>query len=357
MSERREAEPKVLLHSTEPSRPGSAARVHLTAIADGLAREGFQVGRNWADPAHSIARRLVSNTLDLRRKLADADVLYLRWHVVDVIPLWIARRRGVPYVLEVNGPVDDIINAHPVLRSFRPVLSRVARRQFKGASRIVTVSRGLAEWVGEQGGDHARPETVQNGADQGSQVLCRPADDPPYVVYFGRLDERQGLRFLLEARRSAEWPAHVGLVIIGDGDLRPEVVAAEEAGLLTYHPSMAQDQTHAIVAAACASVSVQSPDFPRNNLMGLPFKTVESLMLGVPVIGTDLSDQGEVLEQFPPSAVVEYGDIARFTALVSELAGTSTAAREELARKAAGSMTWERAARQTAAVVRDALRA
>ncbi|WP_228255357.1 glycosyltransferase [Ornithinimicrobium avium] len=343
------------MQSTEPARRGSAALVHLSAIEEGLDRAGLTVRRTWADPTHPLPVRLVANGIQFIRALRGADAAYLRWHVADVLPMIALRARRVPYVLEINGPVDDVIHAHPVVRPLRPLLEALARWQLRGATRITTVSTGLAGWADRQGAGHTDPQSVQNGAFPKIQRHRRPPEHPPYVVYFGELADRQGVRFLLDARRSSTWPEGLKLVVIGDGQLRPEVEAAARAGLLTSLGRLAQEGTHAIVAGAAASVSLQSPAYPRNEVMGFPFKAVESLMLGVPVVGTSLSDQDRILARFPRCGVVRYGDVPALCEALTNCVRAEEAERAAIATEAGATMTWQRAGEETAEVVWDAL--
>ncbi len=131
--------------SPEQPRPGSAAEMHLRQIADGLEREGHQVTRLWCGPGTGPRLlRLVFFQLRTVGRLRDFDLLYCRWHPLGFVQYGAARCLRIPYVLEVNGNVDELALAYPRAEWCLGLLRRTTSWAFRGAAHVVAVSPGLA---------------------------------------------------------------------------------------------------------------------------------------------------------------------------------------------------------------------
>lgn len=168
------ADPGVPIHGP------SGASAHLRGIARGLAARGhvvtvgalhasdgrgrydsplgvrsFTVGRpRWPDGLRTLGERLDSWRLARRaRRLGPWDLVYERYSLRGDGGLRLARRLGVPHVLEVNAPLS--------LERGRP--SRVERHVLRGADRVVVVSDWLARWARGLGARDVH--VVPNGSD------------------------------------------------------------------------------------------------------------------------------------------------------------------------------------------------
>jgi glycosyltransferase involved in cell wall biosynthesis len=131
-----------------------------------------------------------------RRASRDADVVHAHW-LPSALP---ALATGKPFVLQLWG--SDVALAGHV----RPLARRLVAR----AQAVVCASRALAEDARRLG---AREVRVIPSAVSIPQTLGEP-DDPPHVLYVGRLSEEKGVRELVEAGRG------LPLVVVGDGPLR-----------------------------------------------------------------------------------------------------------------------------------------
>ena len=117
-----------------------------------------------------------------------------------------ARATGKPYVLTMHGTDAELGRRAPKL--FRPV-ARAART-------VLCVSESLTETARSLGARNVRVVPVGVAVPE---ATVEP-DDPPHVLFVGRLSEEKGVLELVEAARG------LPLVVVGDGPLRDRVPGA-----------------------------------------------------------------------------------------------------------------------------------
>jgi glycosyltransferase involved in cell wall biosynthesis len=134
-----------------------------------------------------------------RRAAADADLVHAHW-LPSGYP---ARATHKPYVLTMHGTDAELARHAPAI--LRPAVRR---------ARIVTcVSESLTSTARELGAREVRVIPVGVNVPD---VTVEP-DDPPHLLFVGRLSEEKGVLELLEAARD------LPLVVVGDGPLRDRV--------------------------------------------------------------------------------------------------------------------------------------
>lgn len=132
----------------------------------------------------------------------DADVVHAHW-----IPSALAARAtGKPYVLQVWG--TDVALARRAPTFVRPLL--------RGARLVIAASAFLADEARALGA--RRVEVVPFGVQL--PELVQEPEEPPHILYVGRLSEEKGILELVEATKG------LPLRIVGDGPLRARVPAA-----------------------------------------------------------------------------------------------------------------------------------
>src|SRR5581483_3819259 len=145
---------------------------------------------------------MAAYTRAAKRAAARADLVHAHW-VPSGYP---ARATGKPYVLTMHGTDAELARCGPAL--FRPAVR---------AARIVTcVSESLTPTARELGARDVRVVPVGVNVPE---TTVEP-DDPPHVLFVGRLSEEKGVLELLEATRG------LPLVVVGDGPLRGRVPEA-----------------------------------------------------------------------------------------------------------------------------------
>jgi glycosyltransferase involved in cell wall biosynthesis len=139
---------------------------------------------------------LLSFALAARRAARDADVVHAHWLPSGIAGL-VARK---PLVVQLWGTDVELAKRLPWV--FRPVLRR--------ARVVVCASKALAEDARALGASDVR--VIPSGVDIPESVGA--PDEPPHVLYVGRLSEEKGVRDLADAARG------LPLVVVGDGPLR-----------------------------------------------------------------------------------------------------------------------------------------
>jgi glycosyltransferase involved in cell wall biosynthesis len=170
----------------------------------GIAYGAGVVGNLRRSPAKALLLPafLGSYTRAARRAAAGADLVHAHW-LPSGLP---ARATGKPYLLTMHGTDAELARRAPGL--IRP---------FVGAARMVLcVSESLTATAGQLGAREVRVVPVGVTVPD----LTVEPDDPPHILFVGRLSEEKGVLELVEAARD------LPLVVVGDGPLRDRVPGA-----------------------------------------------------------------------------------------------------------------------------------
>jgi glycosyltransferase involved in cell wall biosynthesis len=204
-----------------------------------------------------------------RRAARDADLVHAHW-----IPSAIAARAtGKPYVLQVWGTDVELARRAPAL--VRPLVRR--------ARVVVAASSYLAEEARALG---AREVTVVPVPIHVPEHVGEP-DEPPHVLFAGRLSEEKGILEFLEATEG------LPRVIVGDGPLRERV--PEAVGFVPPAELGAYYQRAAVVCVP-------------SRREGYGMTAREAMAHGRPVVATrvgGLADLGEGALLVPPGDPAE----------------------------------------------------
>jgi glycosyltransferase involved in cell wall biosynthesis len=137
-----------------------------------------------------------------RRAAKDADLVHAHWLPSGLIA--IATRK--PFVVQLWGTDVELARRAP----------RLARSVLRRAELTICASTALADAARELGAQDVR--LVPSGVDIPAEVV--QPDDPPHILFVGRLSEEKGILELIEAARG------LPLVVVGDGPLRDRVPGA-----------------------------------------------------------------------------------------------------------------------------------
>jgi colanic acid/amylovoran biosynthesis glycosyltransferase len=129
----------------------------------------------------------------------EADLVHAHWLAAGAVAMTLRK----PYVVQVWG--TDVELARRVSWLARPVLRR--------ARLVVAASQSLAEAARELGARDVR--VVPSGVAIPESV--GPPEEPPHVLYVGRLSAEKGVLELVEAAQG------LPLRVVGDGPLRARV--------------------------------------------------------------------------------------------------------------------------------------
>ena len=281
-----------------------------------------------------------------------ADFVYQRYQLGSHAGLEIARRLGVPLVLEFNGP-EVWVERH--WRSGRRLLlegplGRLEQHNLEQASLVVTISEALRDHVLAQGVPPERVLMNPNGVDVDALAPFRedtPGDwrrrgqlsDRPTVGFIGTFGPWHGAQLLPELIAQvpeAQW------VLVGGGGLVQEVRREIRARNLSARVTMTGVVPHqrALEMLACCDVCV-SPHVPPTDgtqFFGSPTKLFEYMGLAKPIVASDLEQIGQVIEHERTGLLCAPGDVGATAAAVRRLLD------DEQLRSRLGAAALERAA-------------
>ena len=235
--------------------------------------------------------------------------------------LLLARLCGVPAVVYLIDALHTLVEP----RILRPLAAACERTLLRFAPKVVVLNRALARYAVAMGAAPQRVRTVPTGvepqrvADRDRQEVRRAhgiAPEEMLLLYLGWLYPFCGIDRLARAL-ARQGDARIKLMVVGDGDLLPELerIRAEELGqrliVLGRRPP---SELPALLAAADACVLPAEPNATMRHIV--PAKLYEYLGAGKPVLATRL-----------PGVVEEFGDGAGILFLRDAEAMAATAVR------------------------------
>ena len=264
---------------------------------------------------------LLSYARAARRAAGGVDLVHAHW-LPSALPALATRK---PFVVQLWGTDAELARRFPWLA-----------RRFLGRARLVLCpSQALAEDALALGARDVR--VVPSGVAVPESV--GEPDDPPHVLFVGRLSEEKGVLELLEATEG------MLRVIVGDGPLRERVPDA--VGFVPPAELGAYYERAAVVA--CPS---------RREGYGVVAR--EAMAHGRPVVASAVGGLADAVEDGVTGLVVPPRDPAALRAAIERLLA-DRALRDRLgatARKSArADFSWNAATQATIAAYRDALRA
>jgi glycosyltransferase involved in cell wall biosynthesis len=255
-----------------------------------------------------------------RRAARDTDLVHAHW-LPSAFAAWAT---GKPLVLQLWGSDVELARRVPW----------VARRLLRSAGLVVCASTALGEEAHGLGAREVR--VIPSGVELPERV--GEPDDPPHVLYAGRLSEEKGVRELIAAANG------LPLVVVGDGSLRDEIPNA--VGFVP--PSELGRYYERAAVVVCPS---------RREGYGMTAR--EAMAYGRPVVATAVGGLPDAVEHEVTGLLVPPRDPpALRTALERllkdrELRERLGAAARERARER---FAWDEATRATIEAYRDTLR-
>jgi glycosyltransferase involved in cell wall biosynthesis len=253
--------------------------------------------------------------------------LYQRYSLNNYAGIRIARRHGVPFVLEYNGSEIWMGRHWGRPLKYERLSQRIEQLNLLAADLIVVVSRAQRDEVVSRGADPALVLVNPNGVDpvryrpeiDGTAVRERYGLEHALVVGFiGTFGPWHGAEVLARAfvKLMKDDPARartVRLLMIGDGALMPEVrrILADggvaEWAVLTGLVPQADGPRH--LAACDVLASPHVPNADGTPFFGSPTKLFEYMAMGKGIVASDLEQVGEVLEHGRTAWLVKPGDV------------------------------------------------
>jgi glycosyltransferase involved in cell wall biosynthesis len=254
--------------------------------------------------------------------------IHAHWIIPQALAACVARGTcAVPVLVTSHG--GDLFG----LRSapLKALKSWTLRR----CDQVAVVSRFMRDTVlNDYPVDPQRLHVLPMGADLEGRFI--PANGtkrvPDRIVFVGRLVEKKGLRYLLEALLAVkrQHPA-AQLDVVGDGPLRDELeTQSRSLGLehaVKFHGSLPQSSIPHFFATAAVAVVPSVVDL-RGDQEGLGLVTVEAMGCGCPVVASDLPAIRDVVEHEETGLLARPGDSADLARRILQVLDDPEAARE-----------------------------
>jgi glycosyltransferase involved in cell wall biosynthesis len=254
------------------------------------------------------------------RKLAqiDCDFDLVQASEFEGEAFWYSSRRDCPLLTRLATPFFLIEKLNgKVFKGPRPLLDWIEKKQTLQSDGIIAPSKSLADAAAEKWEiDPSEIEVIPNGVDISRIIRLGEAGSAPeslkdqrYLLYFGRLEERKGVRVLADALPEIleRYPS-LKMVFVGHDQKHSGVSMREhiscQAGpyreQIIFFDYIPQEQLFSIVRSALLVV------FP-SVWEAFGFVCVEALALGRPVVASSGSGFGDIIEDGISGYLVEPG--------------------------------------------------
>jgi glycosyltransferase involved in cell wall biosynthesis len=286
------------------------------------------------------------------------DVIYERYSLFAYGGIELARRLGIPHVLEVNAPLTHEAATYREL-ILRRTAEALEREILVRTDALVVVSSALARYAEDLGVARQRITVLPNGVDPerfspavcGEELRSRYRLDGRDVLGFvgtlkpwHDLETLAGALELLVARGRS-----VHLLVVGDGPGASRLQALN-ADLVTCAGAVNHDEVPKYMAAMDVVVVPYGTDAES---YFSPLKLFEAMAMGKPVVGARLGEVAETLVDGETGLLYEPGRAGDLADKIAKILDTPTRGGElgQSARRAVlATHTWEHNARRTAAI-------
>lgn len=229
--------------------------------------------------------------LGLWLKLFQINKNYDAVHVHWLIPQGIVQSFfNIPYIITGHGGDVSSLNINPI--------KALKIKCLKKAKRVAVVSNELKSQLGKYY-DAENVSVISMGCDTTKFSVDNRIenyfgqDDRPVILFVGRLAEKKGVKYLIEAAEDVE----AQFVIVGDGPLREELeLRAQSLGdKIKFWGAKPHSELVTIFASADVFVapSITAKDGDKE---GLPTTIIEAMASGLPVVGSDSGGIKEIIK-------------------------------------------------------------
>ena len=258
------------------------------------------------------------------------DLIYERYNLYFLAGAWLARRTGLPYLLEVNSPLAEERSRHGGLQ-LGALARALERHVWRRADGVLAVTEVLRQHILAAGCAPERVRVVPNGV-----VLERfpPAPEPdagraPVLGFVGFVRDWHGLDTVI--RGMAQRGVRASLMVVGEGPARPGLEALASllgvAGRVRFTGLVAHEQVPEAIAGF--DIALQ----PHAVAYASPLKIFDYMAAGRAIVAPDQPNIREVLEHERTALLFDPAREGAMWAAIARLLG-DTALRHSLGRAA-----------------------
>jgi glycosyltransferase involved in cell wall biosynthesis len=253
------------------------------------------------------------------------DVVHVHWPVPHALFGWAVRRAsGARMVTSWYGA--ELRWAKGSLPWLRPF----ARWALAASDQVVAISSYTARAIAELSDVHPRVIPYTLGFAETRVGVPRVTPRDGFVVLFvGRLVERKGVRYLIDAVQRLSSDRRARLVIIGDGPdrqrLKEQVRRGGLEGRVEVRGRVSDRELRQAYADASVFVLPAIVD-TRGDTEGLGVVLLEAMSYGVPVVASDLGGITDIVTDGQTGLLVSPADVAALAATLERLAADTALA-------------------------------
>jgi glycosyltransferase involved in cell wall biosynthesis len=302
-------------------------RLHLLGYSRTMRRDlGLKLGAWLLSPLYFAAGERALARLVRGERI---DLVHAHWILPNgFLAARVAAATGVRYAVTLHGSDVFMAERNPLFRA-------MARRALAGAAYVTSCSADLAaRLLALGGGEHTgKVHLVANGTDPAPPPrpeavaalrarLGVPAG-APLVAAVGRMVDKKGFRYLLEAVPAVRARVPEARFVLGGGGplLAPLAEQARRAGLgeaVVFAGPLAHGEVLALVAAADLFAMPSVVD-PKGNVDGLPIVVLEAMAAARPVVATAVSGLPLAVADGETGLLVPERDPAALAAALADL--------------------------------------
>jgi glycosyltransferase involved in cell wall biosynthesis len=318
-------------------------------LADGAMLENL---RERPSRAAQVPPFLLAETWAVRQRIRQwrPDVLHLHWTIPQGVVALLADRR-TPRIVTSHG-ADAYALAGRLPSALK---SSVLRR----ADAVTAVNDQIAQRLIALGAPADRTSVIPMGVNV--EVVNSVGLDVPRVpgriVFVGRLVEKKGVRFLLDALRALPKDLDWSAEIVGDGPLRGSLEAAAAGLPVRFLGATGERDVYRRLAAATVAV-VPSVPSRSGDQDGLPVSMLEAMAAGCAIVASRLPGLDVAIADGTHGRLVPPGDVTALAGALGELLThpDQTAAFGAAALRRADSFSVQDCGRRYVDVLWDAMR-
>ena len=283
------------------------------------------------------------------------DFIYERYSLWGMSGLWLARKLGIPLVLEVNAPLVYEQQQYRAGVICPPLARWVERHVWQGADLVIAVSESLRGRLQHSGVDHHRIQVLPNGVDpklfhgdSSSRALreSMKLDGHFTVGFVGTFRRWHGVDLLLttfENLHRIDPKTH--LLLVGEGPLRSRFEEQVRNAGLEKAVTFVGRIAHQDVPKYLAAMDVAVAPYPAlEEFYYSPIKLFEYMAAGRAVVASRVGQVAEILVDGETGLLFEPGNSADLLRCLQQIRSDPTLSLElgQRASAACTEHTWNR---------------
>lgn len=320
------------------------------------AKSGPEKSREFLDIVRNASLR---RSLDRLHRNKPVHFILERMSLFSFAALEFARRRKIPFLLEVNAPLSREHAEHRQME-LEDFASSIETVVLSEADRIIAVSSAIRDYAISCGASPEHILVLPNAADKKFQNVSSLSKEPKKMFtigYVGSLKPWHALDDLLEAfsRFSREIPESL-LLIVGDGPERLKLEAEARKKGIKKMIEWTGEVPHDSVPQYLARMDIAAAPFsPVPQFYFSPLKIAEYMAAGRAIAAARIGQVAEILEHGKTALLYKPGDTKSLTECLLNLESDRNLRTRlgETARSAFTDKTWDHNARVILKAARD----